>query len=96
MDGGGVCNNILEALAPASRKRWYISIEMPYRWQVLTCQKMRLLAGKKRGKGTKVIAITDARCTALSIRVESASSYNVSLVEKTQEERFVEEVPESS
>ncbi len=48
----------------------------------------------KRGKGTKIMAITDAGGIVLSIRVESASPHEVTLVEKTLEDRFVEDLPE--
>ncbi len=48
----------------------------------------------KRGKGTKIMAITDAGGVVLSIRIESASPHEVTLVEKTLEERFVDELPE--
>ena len=48
----------------------------------------------KRGKGTKVMAITDAGGVVLSISIERASPHEVTLVEKTLEDRFVEELPE--
>lgn len=48
----------------------------------------------KRGKGTKIMAVTDAGGVVLSIRIESASPHEVTLVEKTLEDRFVEEMPE--
>lgn len=48
----------------------------------------------KRGKGTKIMAITDAGGVVLSIAIECASPHEVTLVETTLEERFVEELPE--
>jgi transposase len=48
----------------------------------------------KRGKGTKVMAVTDAGGVVLSITVESASPHEVTLVEKTLEERFVKALPQ--
>lgn len=48
----------------------------------------------KRGKGTKIMAITDAGGVILSVSVQSASPHEVTLVEKTLEERFVKELPE--
>ncbi len=48
----------------------------------------------KRGKGTKVMAITDAGGVVLSVAVESASPHEVTLVETTLEERFIDELPE--
>lgn len=40
------------------------------------------------------MAITDAGGGVLSIRIESASSHEVTLVEKTLDDRFVEDLPE--
>ena len=48
----------------------------------------------QRGKGTKVMASTDAGGIVLSVAVASASPDEVTLVETTIEERFAEEVPE--
>ena len=48
----------------------------------------------KRGKGTKIMAITDAGGVVLSISIQSASPHEVTLVETTLEERFVDELPE--
>ncbi len=48
----------------------------------------------KRGKGTKIMAITDAGGVVLSVAVTSASPHEVTLVETTLEERFVDELPE--
>ena len=48
----------------------------------------------KRGKGTKLMAITDAGGAVLSVSVESASPHEVTLVETTLEERFIDELPE--
>ena len=40
------------------------------------------------------MAITDAGGAVLSVSVESASPHEVTLVETTLEERFIEELPE--
>lgn len=48
----------------------------------------------KRGKGCKIMAITDAGGVVLSVRIESASPHEVTLVEKTLDARFVDELPE--
>jgi IS5 family transposase len=48
----------------------------------------------KRGKGTKLIAVTDAAGLVLSVTIESASPHEVGLVEKVPQERFVEPFPE--
>ena len=44
-----------------------------------------LLARLQRGKGTKLMATTDASGTVLSVSVESASAHEVKLVEKVLE-----------
>ena len=48
----------------------------------------------KRGKGTKVMAVTDATGLVLSVTIASASPHEVTLVEKVLEERFLEPLPE--
>ena len=48
----------------------------------------------KRGKGTKVMAVTDAGGVVLSVQIESASPHEVTLVESTVAERFIEGLPE--
>lgn len=40
------------------------------------------------------MAVTDARGVVLSISIESASPHEVTLVEQTLEERFIEELPQ--
>ena len=68
---------------------------MFYRRHVFAGEKRGLSVGKtKRGKGCKIMAITDAGGVVLSVRIESASPHEVTLVEKTLEDRFVEELPE--
>jgi hypothetical protein len=48
----------------------------------------------KRGKGTKVMAVTDAVGLVLSVTIASASPHEVTLVEKVLDERFLEPLPE--
>jgi transposase len=48
----------------------------------------------KKGKGTKVMAVTDAAGLVLSVTIQSASPHEVTLVEKVLEERFLEPLPE--
>lgn len=48
----------------------------------------------KKGKGTKVMAITDAIGVVLSISVHSASPHEVTLVEQTLLDRFIIPHPE--
>jgi transposase len=68
---------------------------MFYRRHFLHGKKRGALVGKtKKGKGTKVMAITDAGGLVLSVSVHSAAPHEVGLVEKALEERFLEELPE--
>ena len=58
-------------------------------------QKRGRLVGKtKRGKGTKIMGIADGHGLPLALRTESASPSEVTLVEKTMDERIVPDVPE--
>lgn len=48
----------------------------------------------KRGKGCKIMAVTDAGGIVLSVSLQSASPHEVTLVESTLAECFVGELPE--
>jgi transposase len=47
----------------------------------------------KRGKGTKLMAIADGSSLPLAVYAASASPHEITLVEETLSERFVEERP---
>jgi transposase len=47
----------------------------------------------KRGKGTKLMAIADGSSLPLAVHAASASPHEITLVEETLSERFVEERP---
>jgi transposase len=69
---------------------------MLYRWYFCKCQKRGLDIGKtKKGKGTKIMAITDASGIPLSIWTTGASTHEIKLVEQTIEERFIREKPKN-
>ncbi|MGV3560782.1 IS5 family transposase [Larkinella arboricola] len=58
-------------------------------------KKGALLVGKtKRGKGTKIMAITDASGVLLSVSVHRASPHEVTLVEQTIEGRLIDPLPQ--
>ena len=64
-------------------------------WDFRSRQKRGRLVGKtKRGKGTKIMGITDGAGLPLALRAESATPAEVKLVEATLDERFVADVPE--
>ncbi|MFN3490713.1 MAG: IS5 family transposase [Anaerolineales bacterium] len=48
----------------------------------------------KRGKGTKLMAVADSAGFSVAISVASASPHEVKLVEKTLDDRLVDENPE--
>ena len=48
----------------------------------------------KRGKGTKLMAVTDGAGFPVALSVGSASPHEVCLVEETLEKRLVDEKPE--
>ena len=48
----------------------------------------------ERGKGTKIMAITDTGGAVLSVSIGSAAPHEVTLVETSLEERFIEQLPE--
>ena len=53
------------------------------------CRRGSLPVGKtKRGKGTKIMAITDAAGLAVAAHVESASPHEVKLVEATIDSHY--------
>ena len=65
-----------------------------YRWFLCRSQKRGLSVGKtKRGKGTKIMAIADRRGLPVSICIASASPHEVTLVEQTLNNGFIETPP---
>jgi transposase len=63
---------------------------MFYRRQLRRSQKRGLFVGNtKRGKGTKIMAITDRSGLPVSVHIESASPHEAGLVEETISQRFV-------
>jgi transposase len=48
----------------------------------------------KRGKGTRIMAITDAGGVVLAVPAQSASPHEGTLAEKTLEDRFADELPQ--
>src|SRR5262245_18276127 len=57
-------------------------------------EKGRLVGKTKRGKSTKIMGVADRHGLPPAVRTQSASPAEVTLVEKTLEERIVAEVPE--
>ena len=67
---------------------------MLHRWHVRECPKGGAGVGKtKRGKGSKLMAVADRTGLPIAISVGSASPHEVTLVESTLDDRFVDELP---
>jgi transposase len=66
-----------------------------HRWFVQLRKKKGLRVGKtKRGKGTKIMAITDSHGLPVAVGIESASPHEVTLVEDTLDKLLTESQPE--
>jgi transposase len=66
-----------------------------YRWHFCSCKKRGDGVGKtKRGKGTKIMGITDAFGFPISVSTSSASPHEITLVEDTLDACFLKNVPE--
>lgn len=67
---------------------------MFYRWYFFKCQKRGDHIGKtKRGKGSKVMAITDAAGLPIALRTRGANHHEVKLVEETLACIMIEGLP---
>jgi transposase len=66
-----------------------------YRWDICSSQKRGDGVGKtKRGKGTKIMGLTDAFGLPIAVDTTSASPHEVTLVDKTLDTCFLESVPD--
>ena len=84
---------MLEALAENLHSRGGFDLdESLHRRQFRPCEKRGLGVGKtKRGKGTKIVAVADRRGLPIAVCTESATPHEVTLVQQTPAEIFVEE-----
>ena len=66
-----------------------------YRWNICSGKKRGDGVGKtKRGKGTKIMGLTDAFGLPIAVDTTSASPHEVTLVDKTLDACFLDNVPE--
>src|SRR4030066_571638 len=66
-----------------------------HRWNICSSEKRGDGVGKtKRGKGTKIMGLTDAGGLPLAVDATSASPHEITLVDGTLEACFLEELPE--
>ncbi|SRR6266568_1333909 len=79
----------------SERSRWLGSARMLHRRNVCSGEKRERLAGlAKRGKGTKIMGIADSHGLPVAVCKASASPAEVTLVERTEEQRLVADPPE--
>ena len=81
--------------AGSQRSRWLGPARMLHRRNFCSGEKRgRCVGPTKRGKGTKIMAIADRHGLPVAVCTESASPAEVTLVERTVEQRFVADPPE--
>jgi len=92
---GGLCQNTY-GIGPGLEKAWWNRHQRRfYRWDFCSCKKRGDGVGKtKRGKGTKIMGITDAFGLPVAACTSSASPHEVKLVDDTLDACFLENVPE--
>ena len=92
----GILKAVLDVLAQALHDEGYIDLQEAFiDGSFAPAKKGGACVGKtKRGKGTKIMAIADRHGFPVAVHVESATPHEVTLVNATLAERFVEEEPE--
>lgn len=96
MDGiGGLCQNTY-GIGPGLERTWRHQLERRfYRWELCSGKKRGDGVGKtKRGKGTKIMGLTDAFGLPIAVDASSASPHEITLVDDTLDACFLEELPE--
>ena len=79
----------------SQRAWWNRSERRIYRWNICSGKKRGDGVGKtKRGKGTKIMGLTDARGLPIAVDATSASPHEITLVDDTLDACFLEELPE--
>ena len=92
---GSICQNINVIGTGLTRTWWDRSGRRIYRWNVCSSKKRGDGVGKtKRGKGTKIMGLTDAFGLPIAVDTTSASPHEVTLVDTTLDACFLEHVPE--
>ena len=92
---GGLCQNT-DGTGPGLEKTWRHRLERRfYRWDFCSGKKRGDGVGKtKRGKGTKIMGLTDAFGLPIAVDATSASPHEVTLVDDTLDACFLKNVPE--
>ena len=96
MDAGGRLRNDLHSPGGGfARPRRHRSERRIHRWNLRPGKKRGLGVGKtKRGKGTKIMGLSDAEGLPLAVHTGSASPHEVTLVNDTLDACVLEELPQ--
>ena len=92
---GGLCQDI-DSIGPGSERTWWHRPKGRfYRWFFCTSKKRGDGVGKtKRGKGTKIMGLTDAFGLPVAVSAASARPHEVTLVDDTLDACFLDNVPD--
>jgi len=92
---GGLCQDTNGTGPGLEKTRRHRSERRFYRWDFCSGQKRGDGVGKtKRGKGTKIMGLTDAFGLPIAVDATSASPHEITLVDDTLDACFLENVPE--
>jgi transposase len=92
---GGLCQDTY-GTGPGLEEAWRDRHQRRfYRWNFCPCKKRGDGVGKtKRGKGTKIMGITDAFGFPVSVSTSSARPHEIKLVDDTLDACFLKNIPE--
>ena len=84
-----------DGIGPGLEEAWrYRHQRRIYRWNFCTCKKRGDGVGKtKKGKGTKIMGITDAFGLPIAVDTASANPHEITLVNDTLDACFLENIP---
>ncbi len=90
-----LCQDI-DGIGPGPQRAWWHRLERRfYRWNFCSGQKRGDGVGEtKKGKGTKIMGLTDAFGLPIAIDATSARPHEITLVEKTLDACFLEHIPD--
>jgi transposase len=92
---GGLCQDTFGTGPGLERTRRYRHQRRFYRWDFCSCKKRGDGVGKtKKGKGTKIMGITDAFGLPVAVSTSSASPHEITLVDDVLDACFLDNVPE--
>jgi len=92
---GSFCQDSCRVSRGPQRAWWYRLERGFYRWDFCSGKKRGDGVGKtKRGKGTKIMGLTDACGLPIAVDATSASPHEITLVDNTLDACFLKNVPE--